>query len=161
LFISICVNAYVRCVYPHKANNNIMCYSRDIRVVCNGLMSHSRLNYTHRSLTVILTEPWHRRSCENSNFQNDKLFAFVDSTMTVTSQRQDTHLRLFHLRNSMKTTEETARRIPGLVSLRISGQTVRRRLRQSGLRVELVHTLVRKMFPTPAVHTITSIDKTK
>ena len=51
----------------------------------------------------------------------------------VTSQRQDTHLRLFHLRNSMITAEETARRIPGLVNVRISGQTVHRRLRESGL----------------------------
>ena len=30
---------------------------------------------------TILTEPWHRRSCENSNFQNGKLFTFVDSTV--------------------------------------------------------------------------------
>jgi hypothetical protein len=35
----------------------------------------------------------------------------------------------------MITTEETARRIPGLVNLRISGQTIRTRLRESGLRV--------------------------
>jgi transposase len=52
----------------------------------------------------------------------------------VTSQRQIRHLRLFHLRNSMITAEDTARRIPGLVNFRISGQTVRRRLRKSGLR---------------------------
>jgi hypothetical protein len=37
-------------------------------LVCNCLVSHSSLNHTHRSLTVILTEPWHRRSCENLNF---------------------------------------------------------------------------------------------
>jgi hypothetical protein len=35
----------------------------------------------NRSLTVILTEPWHRRSCENSNFQNGKLFTFDVSTI--------------------------------------------------------------------------------
>ena len=35
----------------------------------------------HRSPTVILPEPWHRRSCEISNFQNGKLFTFVDSTI--------------------------------------------------------------------------------
>jgi hypothetical protein len=34
-------------------------------------------------LTVILTEPWHWRSCENSNFENGKLFTFVDSTIDV------------------------------------------------------------------------------
>ena len=56
-------------------------YSRHIKVVCNGLVSHSGLNHTHRLLMVILTEPWHRRSCENSNFQNGKLFTFVDSTI--------------------------------------------------------------------------------
>jgi transposase len=53
----------------------------------------------------------------------------------VTSQHQDRHLRLFHPRNSMITTEETARIIPGLVNLRISGQTIRTRLRESGLQV--------------------------
>ena len=37
----------------------------DIKVVYNDLVSYSCLNHTHRSLTVILTEPWHRRSCEN------------------------------------------------------------------------------------------------
>jgi hypothetical protein len=53
-------------------------YSRHIKVVCNGLVSHFSLNHTHRSLTVILEEPWHRRSCENSNFQNGSLFTFVE-----------------------------------------------------------------------------------
>jgi hypothetical protein len=52
----------------------------------------------------------------------------------VTSQRQDRHLRLIHLRNRMITAEDTARRTPGLANVRISGQTVRRRLRESGLR---------------------------
>ena len=55
----------------------------DIKVVCNGLVNHSSLNHTHRSLTVILTEPWHRRSGENSYFQNGKLFNFADSTISV------------------------------------------------------------------------------
>jgi hypothetical protein len=31
--------------------------------IFRGLMSHSSLNHTHRSLTVILTEPWHRFKC--------------------------------------------------------------------------------------------------
>jgi transposase len=52
----------------------------------------------------------------------------------VTSQRQDRHLRIIHLRYLMKTAEDTAHRIPGLSNVRISGQTVRRRLRESGLR---------------------------
>jgi transposase len=52
----------------------------------------------------------------------------------VTSQCQNRHLRLIHLRNRMITAEDTARRTPGLANVRISGQTVRRRLRESGLR---------------------------
>jgi transposase len=52
----------------------------------------------------------------------------------VTSQRQDRHLRLIHLQNHMTATEDTARRTPGLANVRISGQTVHRRLRESGLR---------------------------
>jgi transposase len=52
----------------------------------------------------------------------------------VTSQHQDRHLRIIHLRDLMKTAEDTAHRIPGLANVRISGQTVRRRLRESGLR---------------------------
>ena len=51
----------------------------------------------------------------------------------VTSQRKDIHLRLIHLRNRMITAEDTARRTPGLTNIRISGQIVRRRLRESGL----------------------------
>jgi len=52
----------------------------------------------------------------------------------VTSQRQDRHLRLIHLRNRMITAEDISRRTHGLANVRISGQTVRRRLRESGLR---------------------------
>ena len=52
----------------------------------------------------------------------------------VASQRQDRHLRLNHLRNRMTRTEDTARRTPGLANVSISGQTVHRRLRNSGFR---------------------------
>ena len=52
----------------------------------------------------------------------------------VASQRQNRQLRLIHLRNRMITAEDTVRRTPGLANVRISGQTVRRRLRESGLR---------------------------
>ena len=52
----------------------------------------------------------------------------------VISQREDRHLRLIHLWNRMITAEDTARRTPGLVNVRISDQTVRRRLCQSGPR---------------------------
>ena len=55
----------------------------------------------------------------------------------VTPQRQDRHLRPIHIRNRMIMAEDghTARRTPGLANIRISGQTVRRRLRESELRV--------------------------
>ena len=52
----------------------------------------------------------------------------------VTSQRQDRHLHIIHIRDRMITTEDTASRTPGLVNVRISGHIVRRRLRESGLR---------------------------
>jgi hypothetical protein len=51
----------------------------------------------------------------------------------VTPQRQDRHLRLIHLRNRMITDEDTARRTNVLANVRILGQTVRRRLDESGL----------------------------
>ena len=57
-----------------------------------------------------------------------------NSRPRVTSQRQDRHIRLIHLRNRMITAENTARRTHGLANVRISGQTVRIRLRESGLR---------------------------
>jgi transposase len=52
----------------------------------------------------------------------------------VTSQRQDRHLCLIHVRNLLITAEDAARRTPGQATVRISGQTVRRRLRESQLR---------------------------
>ena len=52
----------------------------------------------------------------------------------VISQREDRHLRLIHLWNRMITAEVTARRTPGLANVRISDQTVCRRLREYGLR---------------------------
>ena len=53
----------------------------------------------------------------------------------LTSQQQDRHLHLIHLRNRMIMAEDTARRTSGLANIRIAGQTVRRRLGESGLRV--------------------------
>lgn len=50
----------------------------------------------------------------------------------VTSQRQDGYIRVMHLRNRFQTGEATARTIPGL--RRISGRTVRNRLRDYGIR---------------------------
>ena len=52
----------------------------------------------------------------------------------VASQRQNRQLRLIHLRNRMITAEDTVRRTPGLANVRIWAHTVRRRLRESGLR---------------------------
>ena len=58
----------------------------------------------------------------------------------VTSQRQDRHLRLIHLRYRMIMAVDTDRRTPGLSNIRISGQTVRRTPRESGLRVRRPNT---------------------
>jgi hypothetical protein len=55
----------------------------------------------------------------------------------VTSQRQDRHLRLIHLRNRMITAEDTARRTPSLANVPISDKIIRRRLRESVLRARL------------------------
>jgi len=52
----------------------------------------------------------------------------------VTSQRQDRHIRLIHLWNFMITAADTATRTHSLANVRITGQTVRRRLRKSGHR---------------------------
>ena len=54
-----------------------------------------------------------------------------------TFKLQDRHLRLIHPRNRMITAEDTARRTHGLANVRMSGQTVRRRLRESRLRAKL------------------------
>ena len=51
-----------------------------------------------------------------------------------TTLRQDRHITLIHLRNRFVTAVDTARRTPGIRNNRISDQTVRNRLRQSGLR---------------------------
>jgi len=53
---------------------------------------------------------------------------------SVTSQCQDRYLCLIYLRNRMIMAEDTGRRTPGLANVRISSQTIRRRLRESGLR---------------------------
>jgi len=55
----------------------------------------------------------------------------------LTSQCQDRHLCLIHPRNRMITAEDSARRTHGLANVRISVHTVRRRLRESGLRARL------------------------
>ena len=52
----------------------------------------------------------------------------------VMSQRQDIHLHLIHLLGGMVTADGIARRTAGLAYVRISGQTGRRRLRDSRLR---------------------------
>ena len=58
----------------------------------------------------------------------------LDGRPCVMSQRQDRHLHLSHLRNCMTTAEDTVHRTPGVTNVRISGQAVRRRLHESGLR---------------------------
>ena len=50
----------------------------------------------------------------------------------VTSNRQDTYIRMVHLRDRLRTATLTARSIPGL--RRISPRTLRNRLRERGIR---------------------------
>ena len=71
----------------------------------------------------------------------------------VTSQRQDGHLLLIHIRNRMITAENTARRTHGLANVRISGQTVRRRLRESGLRARrpVVGSILKQLHMTTRI----------
>lgn len=57
----------------------------------------------------------------------------------VTSERQDRAIRLLTLRNRTITAESIARQTPGIHNNRISGQTVRRRLRRFGLRPRRIH----------------------
>ena len=52
----------------------------------------------------------------------------------VTIDQQDHHIRLQHLRNRFKTAASAARETPGRHNPRISSATVRRRLRENGLR---------------------------
>ena len=68
----------------------------------------------------------------------------------VTLQRQDRHLRLIHLRKPIITAENTVRRTPGLANVRILGQPVRRRLRESGLRARrpVVGTILKQRHST-------------
>ena len=51
----------------------------------------------------------------------------------LTTLRQDRHVRFIHLNNRFVTAVYTARLTPGRTNARISDQTVRNRLRQSGL----------------------------
>jgi hypothetical protein len=52
----------------------------------------------------------------------------------VTTDQQDRHIRLQHLRSRFKTAASTARETPGRHNPRIRSATVRRRLRENGLR---------------------------
>ncbi len=54
--------------------------------------------------------------------------------LRVTTPAQDNHIRLRHLRNRQLTAASTARETPGTNNSKISEQTVRRRLREAGLR---------------------------
>ena len=62
----------------------------------------------------------------------------------VTSQRQDRHIRLIHLLNFMIMSAGTASRTHSLANNRISGQTFRRKLCESGHRAR--HQVVGPIF---------------
>jgi hypothetical protein len=52
----------------------------------------------------------------------------------VASQRQDRHIRIIHFWNFMITAADTASITPSLANVQIAGQTVSRRLSESGHR---------------------------
>jgi hypothetical protein len=52
-----------------------------MKVVCNGLVSHSSLSHTQAQ--IILPKPWHRRSCENSNFQKGKFLLLLTAQLII------------------------------------------------------------------------------
>ena len=60
----------------------------------------------------------------------------------------------------MITDEDTARRTPGLANVRISGQTVRRRLHESRLRARrpVVHTVVGGFTPGNTSFLVLNLD---
>lgn len=73
-----------------------------------------------------------RSSCLSYPGKIEKYFSTKFSDYFIQGVR---NLRHIHLRNRMITAEDTAHRTPaGLANLRISSQTVRRRLREYGLR---------------------------
>ena len=62
----------------------------------------------------------------------------------MTSQRQDRHIRIIHLWNFMITAADTSSRTLSLAIVQIAGQTVCRRLRESGHRTR--HRVVRPIL---------------
>jgi hypothetical protein len=56
----------------------------------------------------------------------------MSGRLRVATHGQDMYIRVFHLRNRTVAASTTTARIPGL--RRISSQTVRKRLRQHGIR---------------------------
>ena len=103
---------------------------RTVGMVQTGMTHQAVADYFNVS-RITISRPMIR--LRQTGRTNDRL---RNGKTRVTSQRQARHLRLIHLRNRMITAVDTARRTPGLAKFRILGQTVRRRLRESGLRAK-------------------------
>jgi transposase len=101
---------------------------RSVGLVQAGMTHHAIADHFNVSRITISRLMIRRRQTGRTNYRprNDSL--------RETSKHQDSHLRLIHIRNRMITAEDIARRTPGLANVLISGQTVPRRLRESGLR---------------------------
>ena len=120
-----------------------------ILIFTRTLMSRFRQNDRERAVGIVQAGMSHQAVADHYNVSKITISRLMirlrqtgrtndiphNGRPRVTSQRQDRHLRIIHLRDRMITAEETARRTPVLTNVRISGQTVRRRLRESGLRV--------------------------
>ena len=108
-------------------------------------MPRSRQNNCERAVGMVQAGRTHQAVADNFNVSRITISRLTirlrqtgrrndrsrNARPCVTSQREDRHLRLVHLRNRMVTAEDTARRTPGLASILIFGQTVCRRLRES------------------------------
>ena len=90
-------------------------------------MPRLRQNYRERSVGMVQTGMTHQTVADHSNVSRitiSRLMIRLRYTVRthVTSQRQDRHLRIIHLWNSMITAEGTARRTSGLANVRISSR---------------------------------------
>ena len=90
-------------------------------------MPRLRQNYRERSVGMVQAGMTHQTVADHSNVSRitiSRLMIRLRYTVRthVTSQRQDRHLRIIHLWNSMVTADDTTRRTSGLAKVRISSR---------------------------------------
>jgi hypothetical protein len=97
-------------------------------------MPRLRQNYRERAVSMVQAGMTNQHHFNVSKITNSRLMIRLRQTgrtndrprngrLCATSQRQDRHLRLVHLRNRMITAEDNACRTPGLANVQILGQT--------------------------------------